>query len=315
MSNILAATTSDNMFTLAAKQLKALGGTVSANDTLFTLQAKITALQGAGTTGGITDAPMDGNNYVRQNGVWVPQSGPPPTNYIAGYDEFLLQSWASGSTYSTWNNAGPTVAQSPWVANHQGVAVMPSSAAAGQCWLILQEGTNCPDLTKVSKAVMRLVWMVDTAFSTANVNDEVYFGFTDANVATKGALFSYAPGYVQANLSGPPANIIGGTYNGAGVHNYATTTFGITPGTWYDCILSLTSTAAKFYAATWGNIPTLIATITTGLNLNAPNFLWIGNNHNTSGDATANLYLDKAEWFFQPVTPGQLMYGQNLSTF
>lgn len=69
----LTATTSDNMFTLAAKQLKALGGTVSAGDTLFTLQAKITQAQGTGTTGGggIPEAPTDGQPYARQSQGWV----------------------------------------------------------------------------------------------------------------------------------------------------------------------------------------------------------------------------------------------------
>jgi len=58
------------MFTLAAKQLKALGGTVTSTDNLFTLQAKIFGLQTAGG-GGIAEAPTDGKNYERANSGWT----------------------------------------------------------------------------------------------------------------------------------------------------------------------------------------------------------------------------------------------------
>jgi hypothetical protein len=63
----------DNEFWLLAKQCAALGGTVTASDTVHSLQAQLVGLQGSGGGGGggIPDAPSDGNLYGRENAAWT----------------------------------------------------------------------------------------------------------------------------------------------------------------------------------------------------------------------------------------------------
>jgi hypothetical protein len=75
------ATVGDTEFWLLAKRVVASGGTVASNDSVFSLQAKLTDLAGSGGGGGggggIPEAPTDGKLYGRENTAWavVPSGG------------------------------------------------------------------------------------------------------------------------------------------------------------------------------------------------------------------------------------------------
>jgi hypothetical protein len=69
------------------------------------------------------------------------------------------------------------------------------------------------------------------------------------------------------------------------------------PNTWYDLIISWTPKVIKYYAAVYGQTPTLIAIHTTNIST-APQYLIIGNNRYISGSSSVTLLLDKVEWYY-----------------
>lgn len=332
MSNLLGASTNDSVFTLLARQNRLLGGPGAAtNDSEFTLLAKNNGLLSSGGGGGgpsgYPNLPAsDGNSYVMQNGVWVPETGPAPSNIIYGQDDFLFQTWMAtpNAPGVIWKNEGVAVSWAPSVSDHAGVLLFVGSNGAGNSgfhhWVQYQNG-DVP-FSGLTKAVGRFVLMMTGSYNPALTNAaEWYIGFADQTGSTQyGVLVSYSPSYNGlppasggGNVNGS-AGLLLGTYNNvAGGHiGYLSAGFFPTAGVWYDLIVAWTPTACRFYWAPYGQTPALIGTITTNIPTTNPVYM-IFNNYNASDANTVNLYIDRVEWVFELVNP--VYMGQKLAAF
>jgi hypothetical protein len=75
---------------------------------------------------------------------------------------------------------------------------------------------------------------------------------------------------------------------------------------WYDLIIYWTPTVIKYYAAVYGQTPTLIATNTTNISTE-PQYLLIGNNRYKNGSPSVTLLIDKAEWLYTTSAGGSYL--------
>jgi hypothetical protein len=144
---------------------------------------------------------------------------------------------------------------------------------------------------------------------------EWYLGFYDHSALTAnnpcGALFSQAQGYTGLPLANggsgnviPTPGLLAGTYDGLGGLGYLQSGFTPVANVWMDLIVVWTPTACRFYAATEGSAPALVATITTNVPHNLMPFPQLSNN--TSG---TNVSIDRAELWVYVNTPGnQIRY-------
>ena len=106
-------------------------------------------------------------------------------------------------------------------------------------------------------------------------------------------MLNFAPGFDEH----PSTELLAGSYTSQSSRTYTPTTFTIAPNTWYDLIISWTPTVIKFYAAVYGQTPTLIATNTTNIS-SKPQYLLIGNNRYKNASPAVTLKIHKVEWLY-----------------
>jgi hypothetical protein len=165
----------------------------------------------------------------------------------------------------------------------------------------------------ITKCVARFVVSCDALYTaTGGFDGEWYLGIASpdgtGNVYA-GAMLSYAPGFDEH----PSTELLAGSYTSQSSHTETPTTFKISPNTWYDLIISWTPTVIKYYAAVYGQTPTLIATNTTNISME-PQYLLIGNNRYKNASPPVTLLIDKVEWLY--TTSQDIAYlGDNLLKF
>lgn len=216
---------------------------------------------------------------------------------VHGFDDFLsndivfTRKWAyAGETPYSFVSSQP---------GHQGIISIPSGTKTSVNELIGQQVCVGPSATfpGVTKCVARFVVCCDKLFTAKGGFDgEWYVGIANpdgtGNVHA-GAMLSFAPGYDDY----PSSKLLAGSYTSQSSHTETPTNFKIEQNTWYDLIISWTPKVIKYYAAVYGQTPTLIATNTTNISTE-PQYLLIGNNRYKEGFPSVTLLVDKAEWSY-----------------
>jgi hypothetical protein len=219
------------------------------------------------------------------------------SDVVHGSDDFLYNEIGSSTN---WVYVGATPLSSvAWQPGHQGIVSIPTGTTTSVNELIGKQVSTGPSVgfRGITKCVARFVVSCDALFTASGGFDgEWYLGIANpdgtGNVYA-GALLSFAPGFDGH----PSKELLAGSYTSQGSHTETPTNFRIAPNTWYDLIISWTPTVIKYYAAVYGQIPTLIATNTTNIS-REPQYLLIGNNRYKNGGPSVTLLIDKAEWLY-----------------
>lgn len=259
MSNILAASTNDNVFTLLAKQNALLGGAGATTfDNEFTLLARNNGLIPGALAGG-------------GGGAAASNSGDLNTLYIK--EDFLLldQATTVNAFLATWFNQGSGATSIVDLKDNAHFGVWKFANTAG---LTLNLYNNLFALSSIQKAIMRVVCMPDNSPETGNHEWYAGFYYTPATFPC-GALLSQAQGFTGLPLAnGGPGNVdcttglVAGTYNGtasggASEMGYLQTGFLPATNQWVDLIVVWTPTQCRYYCAPEGQTPVLKAAINT----------------------------------------------------
>jgi len=117
-----------------------------------------------------------------------------------------------------------------------------------------------------------------------------------------GAMLSLAPGFPDH----PSTELLAGSYTSKTMHTETPTNFRIAANTWYDLIISWTPTVINYYAAAYGQTPTLIATNTTNIST-APQYLLMGNCRYSKGSPAVSLLIDRVEWLYKSPQSGSYL--------
>jgi hypothetical protein len=229
------------------------------------------------------------------------------SDVVHGSDDFLYNDIGSSRKWVYVSDANPLsfMTSQP---GHQGVISIPTGTTTSVNELIGTQVCAGPSASfpGITKCVARFVVSCDTLF-TANggFDGEWYVGIANpdgtGNVYA-GAMLSFAPGYDEH----PSAELLAGSYTSQSSHTETPTNFRIAPHMWYDLIIVLTPTVIKYYAAVYGQIPTLIATNTTNI-ATEPQYLLIGNNRYKNGSPSVTLLIDKAEWLYTTSAGGSYL--------
>jgi hypothetical protein len=216
---------------------------------------------------------------------------------VHGLDDFLSNDIVSARK---WAYVGQTpysfVSSQP---GHRGIISIPSGTKTSVNELIGQQVCVGPSATfpGVTKCVARFVVCCDKLFTAkGGLDGEWYVGIANpdgtGNVHA-GAMLSFAPGFDDY----PSSKLLAGSYTSQSSHTETPTNFKIEQNTWYDLIISWTPKVIEYYAAVYGQTPTLIATNTTNISTE-PQYLLIGNNRYKEGFPSVTLLVDKAEWSY-----------------
>ena len=255
----------------------------------------------------------DSHTYLRVYGEDVPGIHHTGSDVIHGSDDFLSNDIGSNKN---WVYRGQTPRSFvPWQPGHQGVISISTGTTNSVNELIGQQVCVGPSVhfSGITKCVARFVVSCDALFTaTGGFDGEWYLGIASpdgtGNVYA-GAMLSYAPGFDEH----PSTELLAGSYTSQSSHTETPTTFKIAPNTWYDLIISWTPTVIKYYAAVYGQTPTLIATNTTNISME-PQYLLIGNNRYKNASPPVTLLIDKVEWLY--TTSQDIAYlGDNLLKF
>ena len=218
----------------------------------------------------------------------IVHSGP---DVIHGSDDFLPDDIGSNKN---WVYVGqPSRSFVPSQPKHQGIISISSGTTTSVNELIGPQVCS----PGIARCVARFVVSFDAPFTaTGGFDGEWYVGIASpdgrGNVYA-GAMLNYAPGFAEH----PGTELLPGSYTSRSSETYTPTTFRMAPNTWYDLIISWTPKVIKYYAAVYGQTPTLIAIHTTNIST-APQYLVIGNNRYINGFPSVTLLLDKVEWYY-----------------
>lgn len=251
----------------------------------------------AGVTKVVSAALGRTNKYLRvyaNEGVAILRAG---YDVVHGADDFLSNDIVSARK---WVYAGETpysfVSSQP---GHQGIISIPTGTKTSVNELIGQQVCVGPSATfpGVTKCVVRFVVCCDKLFTAKGGFDgEWYVGIANpdgtGNVYA-GAMLSFAPGFDPY----PSSKLLAGSYTSQSSNTETPTNFKIEQNTWYDLIIAWTPKVIKYYAAVYGQTPTLIATNTTNISTE-PQYLLIGNNRYKEGFPSVTLLVDKVEWSY-----------------
>lgn len=230
-------------------------------------------------------------------GESVAQSLSSSTDVIHGSDDFNFNDIGSSQK---WVYAGETaLGFVPLHLGHQGILTIRTGTAASVNELIGSQvcASPSPNFPGVNKCIARFVVSCDALFTgSGGFDGEWYMGIANpdgtGNVYA-GAMLSLAPGFPDH----PSTELLAGSYTSRTSHTETPTNFKIAPNTWYDLIISWTPTVIKYYAAVYGQTPTLIATNTTNISTR-PQYLLIGNCRYTKGSPAVSLSIDRVEWLY-----------------
>jgi hypothetical protein len=236
------------------------------------------------------------------------------SDVVHGSDDFLYNNIALSRKWVYVGGATP-LSFVTWQPGHQGIISIPTGTTTSVNELIGTQVCAGPSASfpGITKCVARFVVSCDTLF-TANggFDGEWYVGIANpdgtGNVYA-GAMLSFAPGFDEH----PSAELLAGSYTSQNSHTETPTNFRIAPNVWYDLIICWTPTVIKYYAAVYGQIPTLIATNTTNISTE-PQYLLIGNNRYKNGSPSVTLLIDKAEWLYT-TSPGGSYLEETLLKF
>jgi hypothetical protein len=191
---------------------------------------------------------------------------------------------------------------------HQGIVTIRTENATSVNELIGTQVCASPSgsFSGINKCVARFVVCCDALFTgTGGFDGEWYIGIANpdgtGNVHA-GALLSLAPGFPDH----PSTELLAGSYTSQISHTETPTKFRIAANTWYDLIISWTPTAIKYYAAVYGQTPTLIATNTTNISTE-PQYLLIGNCRYSKGSPAVALLVDRVEWLYSSSQSGSYL--------
>jgi hypothetical protein len=229
---------------------------------------------------------------------------PPNSNscLIYGSDEFLSFDSPTDAV-PKWSYAGTNLPSISTSKNaHAGILSFGSGATSSINELMAnrEPGQAGSDFTNVKKCLVRFVVSCDSVFSANSFDGEWYVGLGNpdgSGAVYGGALLNFAPGFRTKGLMAG-LYLLAGSYTSVSKITYTPTPFEITSNTWYDLIISWTPTAIKYYAAVYGETPTLIATHTTNIST-IPQFPLAGNNRYTVGTAPVTLFIDRVEWLYE----------------
>jgi hypothetical protein len=243
-------------------------------------------------------------------GEGVVQSLSTNSDVIHGCDDFTFTDIGSSKQ---WVYAGETpLSFVPSQLGHQGILSIRTGTATSVNELIGTQVCASPsaNFSGINKCVARFVVSCDALFTgSGGFDGEWYLGMANpdgkGNVYA-GAMLSLAPGFPDH----PSTELLAGSYTSQLSHTETPTNFRIEPNTWYDLIVSWTPTVIKYYAAVYGQIPTLIATNTTNISTE-PQYLLIGNCRYSKGSPAVALLVDRVEWLYNSSESG-LFLQQNL---
>ena len=212
----------------------------------------------------------------------------------SGFDDFTVNDISSSGK---WAYVGSTpLSFVPWQTGHQGIITFPTGITPSINELVGNQVVARPtgSFPGTSKCVVRFVIKCDALFMGSGFDGEWFMGIADpdgkGNVYA-GAMLSFAPGFPEVASRG----LLAGSYTSQINHTETPTNFTIAPNTWYDLVISWTPTVIKYYAATYGQTPVLIATNTTNISTGAQ-YLLIGNCRYGNGSPSVTLFIDRVEW-------------------
>lgn len=235
------------------------------------------------------------------------------SDVIHGYDHFIFN---DTGLFRNWAYVGSTpLSFVPWQPGHQGIISIPSGVTASVNELIGNQvcASPSPRFSGIDKCVVRFVVSCDALYTGSRGFDgEWYMGIANpdgtGNVHA-GAMLSFAPGFVPGGNTG----LLAGSYTSQRSHTETPTNFTIAANTWYDLVISWTPSVIKYYAALYGQTPTLIATNTTNISME-PQYLLIGNNRYVNGSPSVTLLIDRVEWLYKTRQNGSFLQ-ENLAGF
>lgn len=231
------------------------------------------------------------------------------SDFIYGYDDFVFHNIGAGAPWADTSINGGVSSYDAWMTDHPGIYSMPCGTAAGDNGsLIGNLSGSVGNYDVVKKAVFRFVVFFDSFFTSSDYG-EYYWGLSNSTAPgnlTSGAVFSFDPNFAPGNF------LICGNFDSSG-NSDAITTFQGTAATWYDTILSWTPTAVKYYAAAYGQTPSLISTQTTHIST-ASQWPWLVSSKGANGSTSRTMRLDRVEWLLQ-VSQTRLFLGEGLINF
>jgi hypothetical protein len=235
------------------------------------------------------------------------------SDVIHGYDDLIFNDTASSRNW-VYVGSNP-LSFVPWQPGHQGIISIPTGVTTSVNELIGNQVCASPSarFSGINKCVARFVVSCNALYTGSRGFDGEWFvgiGNPDGtgNVYA-GAMLSFAPGFPDH----PSTELLAGSYTSRINHTETPTNFRIAANTWYDLIISWTPTVIKYYAAVYGQTPTLIATNTTNISTNAQ-YLLIGNCRYRNGSPAVNLLVDKVEWIYKTRQNGSFLQ-ENLARF
>jgi hypothetical protein len=230
-------------------------------------------------------------HYFKVYSARVPAIVHSGSDVIHGSDDFLPDDIGSNKN---WVYVGrPSRSFVPSQPKHPGIISISSGTTTSVNELVGPQVCS----PGIAQCVARFVVSFDAPFTaTGGFDGEWYVGIAApdgrGNVYA-GAMLNYAPGFAEH----PGTELLPGSYTSRSSETYTPTTFRMAPNTWYDLIISWTPKVIKYYAALYGQTPTLIARNTTNIST-APQYLVIGNNRYINGFPSVTLSLDKVEWYY-----------------
>jgi hypothetical protein len=234
------------------------------------------------------------------------------SDVIHGYDDFIFNDIGSSRN---WAYVGSTpLSFVPWRLGHHGTVSIPTGTTTSVNELIGNQVCASPSssFSGINKCVTRFVVSCDELYTgSRGFSGEWFIGIGNpdgtGNVYA-GAMLSFAPGFPDH----PSTELLAGSYTSQTNHTETPTNFTIAANTWYDLIISWTPTVIKYYAAVYGQTPTLIATNTTNISTK-PQYLLIGNCRYRNGSPSVNLLVDKVEWLYTTSQSGSFLQKNWLS--
>jgi hypothetical protein len=235
------------------------------------------------------------------------------SDVIHGCDDFDFNDVSSSRK---WKYVGSApLSYVPWRPEHHGIISIPVGTTTSINELIGSQvcANASAGFSGTDKCIARFVVSCDALFTgTGGFDGEWYVGIGNpdgtGNVYA-GAMLSFAPGFPEH----PSSQLLAGSYTSQTSRTETPTNFTISPNTWYDLIISWTPGVIKYYAAVYGQTPTLIATNTTNISTDAQ-YLLIGNCRYHKGSPAVNLLVEKVEWLYKAPQSGSFLQ-ENLIKF
>jgi hypothetical protein len=221
-------------------------------------------------------------------------------------DDFIVNDIGSSKK---WEYVGSSpLSFVPSRLGHHGIISIPTGTATSVNELIGNQvcAGLSPSFSGINKCVARFVVSCDVLYAgSGGFDGEWFMGIANpdgtGNVYA-GAMLSFAPGFPGH----PSSELLAGSYTSQTNHTETPTSFTISANTWYDLIISWTPGVIKYYAAVYGQTPTLIATNTTNISTE-PQYLLIGNCRYHKGSPSVTLLVDKVEWLYKTPQSGSYL--------